>query len=141
MCAGAGTSVSSRFSVNSTNHSGKSRNRSSDARLISLFFFLFRFFGESRQFPGARSSPRSVSGLEDAVDEYCGSDVEDELVPEFDNNPGTTRGTKFSVLQRIFFPCGVRCGFLPLAHSKVYPWSSQSFPNDRIAGVSSIPNR
>ena len=54
MCAGAGTSASSKNSVNSSNHSGRSRNRSSDVRLLSLFSFLFWVFGESRQFPGAR---------------------------------------------------------------------------------------
>ena len=53
-----------------------------------------------------------VPGLdEDVLDESCGSDVEDELVPEFDDNPRTTRGTKCSVLQRTFFPFLVRCGF------------------------------
>ena len=44
MCAGAGTSESSRFSVNNTNHSGKSRNRSSDARLFYPFDFCFGFW-------------------------------------------------------------------------------------------------
>ena len=29
------------------------------------------------------------------VDESCGGDVEDELVPECDDNPGNTIGTKF----------------------------------------------
>ena len=58
MCAGARTSVSSRLSLNSSNHSGRSRKRSSEARLVSLFFhFCF---------------------------EFC----EDEFVPEFDGNPG-----------------------------------------------------
>ena len=99
MCAGAGTSVSLRSSVNSSNHFGRYRNRSPEARLLSLFFticFGF-FFGESRQFPGVGSSLRSVAGLEDVLDECCGGDVEDELVPGFDDNPGTRRGTKFSV--------------------------------------------
>ena len=76
---------------------------------VSLFLFLFWFFfGGSRQFPGAGSSLRSVAGLEDVLDQSCGGDVEDELVPEFDDNPGTTRGTKFSVLHTIFFPCLVK---------------------------------
>ena len=45
MCAaGAGTSVSSRFSVNSFNHSGRPRNRSSEARLMCFFLFLYLFF-------------------------------------------------------------------------------------------------
>ena len=74
-------------------------------------FFCFEFLVESRQFPGARSSLRSVSGLEDVLCESCGGDVADKLVPEFDDNPGTTSGTKFSVLQNVVFPCLVRCGF------------------------------
>ena len=45
--------------------------------------------------------------LKDVLDESCGGDVQDELVPEFDENPGTTRRTKLSVLQRIFFWSGV----------------------------------
>ena len=49
------------------------------------FFFLFWVFGESRQFPGAPSSLRFVAGLEDVLDESCGSGVEDELVPESDD--------------------------------------------------------
>ena len=39
-------------------------------------------------------------GLEGELGESCGSVVEDELEPEFDDNP-----------QRIFFPCLVRCRF------------------------------
>ena len=34
----------------------------------------------------------SVAGPEDVPDESSGIDVEDELVPELDDNPGTTRG-------------------------------------------------
>ena len=81
MCAGAGTSVSSRFSINSSNHSGRSRNRSPDAASLSLILFLFWGVGESCQFLGASSSLRSAAGLEDVLDESCGSVVEDELVP------------------------------------------------------------
>ena len=44
-------------------------------------------------------------------DESCGGNVEDESVPEFDDIPGTTRGTNFSVLHKMFFRCLVRCGF------------------------------
>ena len=61
-------------------------------------FQKFRVFG---QFPGAGSSLRSDAGLEDGVlDESCGGDVEDELAPMLDDNPGTTRGAKFSVLHK-----------------------------------------
>ena len=100
------------------------------------FFFGFGLF-VSRQFSGAGSSLRSVAGLEDVLDESCGIGVEDELVPEMDGNPGTTRGTNLSVLHMILFPCLVRCGFWPLTNSLEYPWSSQSLPGDRTAGVSS----
>ena len=58
------------------------------------------FFCESHQCAGAGSSFRSVARLEHLLDESCGGDAEDELVPEFDDNPGTARGTKFSVLQK-----------------------------------------
>ena len=51
MCAGAGTSVSSRFSVNPFDYSGRSRNRFPAAPSLSLFLFLFWVFGVSRQFP------------------------------------------------------------------------------------------
>ena len=35
------------------------------------------------------------------VNDSCGSDVGDELLPELTDNTGTTRGTKLSVLQII----------------------------------------
>ena len=46
MCAGAGTSVSSRLPANSSNDSGRSRKRSSESRWP--FLFLLRFLGLSR---------------------------------------------------------------------------------------------
>ena len=52
--------------------------------------------GRSRLFPNASSSRRTSAGLEDVLDESCGGDVADELAPEFDDNPGTTRGMKRS---------------------------------------------
>ena len=85
--------------MNSPNHSGRSVKRSSESRLVHLFGE-GGGFGESRQFPGAGSSLPSGAGLEDVLDESCGGDVEDELAPELDDNPGTTRGTKFSVLHQ-----------------------------------------
>ena len=51
---------------------------------------MFWVYGESRQLPGTGLSLRSVAGLEDVLDESCGGDVEDELAPEFDDNPGTS---------------------------------------------------
>ena len=49
MCAAAGISVSSEFSVSSSNHSGKSRNWFPDVPL----FMLVLGFGESGKFRGA----------------------------------------------------------------------------------------
>ena len=84
--------------MNSSNHSGRPRKRSSESRLPFLFEFWCWVVGfVSRQFPGASSSLRSVAGLQDGLDESGGIDVEGELVPELDDNPGTTRGTKLSV--------------------------------------------
>ena len=42
---------------------------------------------------------RCASGPNDS----CGSDVDDELLPELTDNHGTTRGTKLSVWQMIIF--------------------------------------
>ena len=50
---------------------------------------------------GAISSLRSVAGLEDVLVESCGGNVEDETPPELVDNPGTTKGTKVSVLHVI----------------------------------------
>ena len=64
-------------------------------------------------------------------------DVEEE---ELVDKPGTTIGTKFSVLHCIripFFFFFKRCGFGPLIHSYEDPCSSQSLPGDKTAGVSS----
>ena len=60
MCADAGTSVSSRLSVNSSDHFGRNRKR----------------------FPDASSSLRERAGLEEVLGESCGGDVEDELALE-----------------------------------------------------------
>ena len=71
----------------------------------SLFIFVFVFGGSRDQFPGATSSLRSDAGLggvlDDVLDESGDGDVEDELVPELDDNPGITIGTKFSVLHSL----------------------------------------
>ena len=85
----------------------------------SSFYFWFGLLGRSlsRQFPGAVSSLRSVAGPEAVLDESCGIDVEDELVPELEDTPGTTRGTKLSVFHNVFLPCLVHRGFWTLTHS------------------------
>ena len=61
-------------------------------------------FGESRQFSGAGSSHRTGAGREDELDESCLGDVADELVPKFDDNPRTTRSTKFFRLAKDLLP-------------------------------------
>ena len=81
------------FSVNSSNHSGRSRKRSSEARVVSLFLFLCWVF----RWLASVSWCRIVTSL---WCECCGGDVEDELVPEVDDTPGTAGGTNFSVLHK-----------------------------------------
>ena len=44
------------------------------------------------------------------LDESCANDVKDELVPEFDDNASTTRGTKLSVSYVIVFTSLVNRG-------------------------------
>ena len=68
-------------------------------RISSVIFFCFRFWWLiCNQFPKTVPSLRSNTGLEDEHDESCGVVVEDELLPELADKPGTTRGTKLSVL-------------------------------------------
>ena len=110
MCAGAGTYVSSRSSVNSSNRSGRSRKRSSASRLSFLFCVCFWVFeGDPNQLPEAGPSLRSWPGL--VEDKSCNADVDDELLPELVDNPGTTRGTKLSDMDTVVFPSLVNRGF------------------------------
>ena len=110
MCAGACTSVSSRLSVNSSNHSGRSRKRSSASRLPSLFFFGRVFEGDPHQSPGVvRHFALGLDLLK--TNKSCNVDVDDELLPELVYKPGTTRCTKLSVLHLIVFPSLVNRGF------------------------------
>ena len=63
-------------------------------------------------------------------------DVEEgKLEEQLVDKPGTTIGTKFSVLHCIRIPFLRRCGFRPLIHSDEYPCSSQGFLSDKTAGV------
>ena len=144
MCAGACTSVEIRLSVKSSDQNGMSANGS-----FSSFLSLLKDSCSSLLV--ASSSLRSNTESEDelaadlfpdawsasGLDDSCGGDVGDELLPELTDNPGTTRGTKLSVLQIIFFSFLVNRGSWPLTHSWEYPWSLQSLPSDRTAGVTS----
>ena len=98
MFARVGTSVSSRFSVNSSNHSGRSRKRFPAA--CWLFFLknlvLGLVFWEARKrFPDACSSLRKLDGLEEVLEASCGNDVQDELALELDDNPGQQQARHF----------------------------------------------
>ena len=70
----------------------------------SFYFLVFNFEKNRASFLVPGLSLRSGAGLEDVLDESCDVDVEDEFVPELDDNPGKTIGTTFSVLHRVFFP-------------------------------------
>ena len=118
MSLNANTPSSSRFSVNSSNHSGKSRNRFPGTGTLSLFLFVSLVSVRFRnRFPDARMfvlSLRVVAGLdEESSDVSCGNYVGDVLALELEepvDNPGTTTSTNFSVLHKIF-PFLIRCGF------------------------------
>ena len=111
MCAGTSVSASCRF-VRELLQPLRKISQKVVRISIAIHFFWGGVIGSvSRQFPGAGSSLRSVAGLEDVLGESCGNDVEDELVPELDDNPGTTRDTKLSVLHFIVFPSLVNRGF------------------------------
>ena len=103
MFADAGTFVSSRFSVKSSNHSGRSCKRSPAAPLVVSIFILVVSFGGLRQFPNTPSLLRKFAGINE-LDKSCANDVEDEHALELDDNPGTTTGTTFSVLHGNVFP-------------------------------------
>ena len=125
---GANTPPSSRFSVNSSNHSGKSRNQFPDAGVMSLFLFVFWVSVGSRdQFPQMLvSSLRVVAGLDDiSSDVSCGNDVEDVLALE-----------PFCIGFSSIFCWNVVSDHWP-THMHEYPCSSESFPGDTTAGVSS----
>ena len=93
-------------------------------------FLLFWNFQRSLQFPDVIPSLDSNTELEDELDESCDDDIEVETLPEPVENLVTTRDTKLSVLQMIVFPSLSNRGFWPQC-------SSQSFPSDEIADVSS----
>ena len=103
--------------MKSSNQNGRSADGSSAS-------FLPYLSDSCPSLPVACSSLRSITEPEDELDaalfpeacsasllnESCDGDVENELFPGLVDNPGTTRGTKLSVLQRILFPCLVNRG-------------------------------
>ena len=109
MCAFACTSVSLRFSVHSSHHSGRSRKRFPVACWLSFFWGVL---GRSRWFPDASSSPRTPAGLDEQLDESCDGDVEDKLAPELDDNHGSTNK------HEVFSSC---------TDSSFHPWSDVAF--------------
>ena len=117
-----------------SNHSGKSRNGFPDAGTLSLFSSCFGvLLDHATCFPMPQRLYRHFVLLlldEVSSDVSCGNDAKDVLGPELEEpveNPGTTIGTKFSVLQRIVLPFVVSCGRRPLVHSYEHSCSSQSF--------------
>ena len=99
MSLDANTPSSSRFVVNSSNHSGKARNRFLRAgTMMSLFLMVFLVpVGSRSWFPNTGMlvlSRRGVAGLdEESSDVSCGNDVGDALALELEepvDNPGTT---------------------------------------------------
>ena len=94
----AGTSLSLRFSVNSSNHSGLSRNQFLLYQyVVSVLDCVFVFVRLRDRFLDAWtfvSSLRCAAGLEGfSPDVSCGNDVEDELALELEEpvaNPGGT---------------------------------------------------
>ena len=83
----------------------------------------------SHQLPGAIPSLRSGTVIVDELEECSDGDVEDELLPELVDNPGTRGGAKLSVLLMIVFH-----SFDPLMEASVV---FHSFPTDGTANVSS----
>ena len=75
----AGTSAIPRFSVKSSSHSG-----TPFPQQFSVASSLLRVFAGSTE-----------------IDRSCESDVEEEVVVVLDDSPGTTNGTKFSILQKV----------------------------------------
>ena len=96
------------------------------------FFFCFELL--LNRFIAGSSHP-SDAGLEDVLDESCGSDVEDELVPELDDNPWNEQRYEIVRFADDNLPIFGQ-PWLLTSDPWEYPWSSQSLPGDRSAGVS-----
>ena len=111
LCADACNSVSSRLSVNSSNHSGRSANGSVDFSCHPSFFLFWVLGVHLHHFRGAISLLRSDTGPEEELDESCGGDVEDEKLHNWWITLEPQKGTKLSVLHVIVFPSLVNRGF------------------------------
>ena len=135
MCAGAGTSVFSRLSVNSSNHARDLANVHPIVDCHPSFYFGLGFLGVIRT-----SFLEPVRHFALTLDLLKTNPVMSMLKTncyQLADSPGTTRGTKLSVLHKNVFASLVKRGLWPLTHSQEYRWSSQSFPSDRTASVSS----
>ena len=86
MCAAAGISAISRFSVKSSSHSGMPSPLQFPATPLP-------------QTSVASSRLRIFSGSKE-IDGSCEGDVKEKDVVELDDSPGTTSGTKVSVPQK-----------------------------------------
>ena len=98
MCAGACTSVEIRLSVKSSNQSGMSAN-GSFASLSLLRDSCTSLLEASSSLPSNTVSEDELAaalflqtGGDSGPKDSCGGVVEDELLPELTDNPGTTRG-------------------------------------------------
>ena len=132
MSMGACTSVFSRLSANSSNHSGRSRKQSSASRLPSHFFFCLVLLRVIRT-----SLVGLVRHFAFELDLLTNPSMP-MLATNWSQNwwitLERTRGTKLFVLHTIAFLSLVNRGFRPLAHSKEYPWSSQLFSKRKNSG-------
>ena len=91
----------------------------------------------SPQFPVAPSLLRVFAGSKERH-RSCGDDVEDEVVVELDDSPGTTKRTKFSVSAEGLLPSfGSDVARDHWDTHKCKPCSLQRLPRDNTAGVSS----
>ena len=104
MCAAAGTCVSSGFPVNSSNHSGISRNWFPAAPL--------------RQFPGAPSLLHEFAGFNE-LHNPAAAMSRMSLCQNLTRVPGRHGEQNSPSCKKKFFPSLVRCGCLPLTHSQV----------------------
>ena len=106
---------------------------------IPLLTFVLVFLVDLHHLHEAVSSLRSDAGLEDEVDdESCFGDVEDELLPELEDNPRTTRGDE---VVRFASNCPHLFGRMWFLTAEPHIVNNRGlrrvFPGDWTAGVSS----